>query len=461
MKKKNLAILLLTLLAVANIFAAKQKNEKALVNPKFEKEFKKTKMKVTATMYNTNLSYSDVVDVFLKRLSLMDSRPEVLTVDCVVSDKTKTLAKAKENIAWTVYDSNDGKYTFLVTDGGYILFTSSDFADKIENFSVVYDEFLFESAIFLKTVGKTYTYEELDALNRLLLGFENSTYYNSAYKKNITDMAYDGYDGRYSVSSKAFLEMCAKAGFDKTYDGDTFLCKAVADENVGLVKLLLSAGTDVNASNKDGKSPLTQAISWGGKNIEVIKLLLDAGADVNISNKHGESPLTQAISWSDKNIEVIKLLLDAGADVNVSDEYNRTPLSRAALENNLEVIKLLVKYGADLKTQGIDCFVDAMLHLIHYDEESDRSKESRAIQANLCAEYFIKSGIDINERHTNGKTMLMLIVHFKNVGNLISLLIEKGADVNAVDSVGKTALDYAQSVGNETAIKMLKQAGAK
>ena len=102
-----------------------------------------------------------------------------------------------------------------------------------------------------------------------------------------------------------------------------------------------------------------------------------------------------------------------------------------------------------------------MAVIVFYDKESDSSKESRAIQANLCAEYFIKSGIDINEKGTNGMTMLMLIVQFKNVENLISLLIEKGADVNAVNSFGKTALDYARSVGNETAIKMLKQAGAK
>ena len=55
---------------------------------------------------------------------------------------------------------------------------------------------------------------------------------------------------------------------------------AIAANRTKIANLLIKSGANVNASNNDGKSGLSLAVSI--ENIEVAKLLIDAGADVNL-----------------------------------------------------------------------------------------------------------------------------------------------------------------------------------
>ena len=112
----------------------------------------------------------------------------------------------------------------------------------------------------------------------------------------------------------------------------------------------IKAGADINARDKDGKTPLMYA-AWNNQNPEVIKVLLEAGADVNARDKNGWTPLMYA-AWNE-NPDVIKVLLEAGADVNARDKDGRTPLMWAAGSNqNPEVIKILLDAGADGKAKS-------------------------------------------------------------------------------------------------------------
>jgi ankyrin repeat protein len=59
--------------------------------------------------------------------------------------------------------------------------------------------------------------------------------------------------------------------------------------HVGLLKLLLSHGAEVNVRGPSGDTPLHHAIQHGVA--EIVKGLLDAGADPNARNDAGQSPL--------------------------------------------------------------------------------------------------------------------------------------------------------------------------
>ena len=80
--------------------------------------------------------------------------------------------------------------------------------------------------------------------------------------------------------------------------------KAAGEGNIEVVKQHLAAGTDVNAKNDGGYTPLDYAAFNGHK--EIVELLIAKGADVNAKNVDGETPLDWAISG--KQTELADLL---------------------------------------------------------------------------------------------------------------------------------------------------------
>ncbi|XP_074855630.1 ankyrin repeat domain-containing protein 22 [Carettochelys insculpta] len=72
-------------------------------------------------------------------------------------------------------------------------------------------------------------------------------------------------------------------------------------QNEHLIKMLLRAGTDVNATDYSGSTALHYACEM--KNQSIIPLLLEAHADLSIKNKNGETPLDIARRLKFTNIE--------------------------------------------------------------------------------------------------------------------------------------------------------------
>ena len=97
--------------------------------------------------------------------------------------------------------------------------------------------------------------------------------------------------------------------------------KASEEGNIEVVKQHLAAGTDVNAKDVNGSTPLTFA-----DNKEIAELLISEGADVNAKGMHGHrgTPLHSAASHGHK--EIAELLLAEGADVNAKSGNGSTPL---------------------------------------------------------------------------------------------------------------------------------------
>jgi ankyrin repeat protein len=117
------------------------------------------------------------------------------------------------------------------------------------------------------------------------------------------------------------------------------------------VQAAIYTGTDVNASDMIGVTPLMYA-SESNENLQVIAMLIDAGADVNATDDVGTTALMYAANGNE-NPEVIAMLLKAGTTVNVTDTAGSTPLMFAAQFNkNPEVINMLLNNGADAKAKN-------------------------------------------------------------------------------------------------------------
>ncbi|XP_052655914.1 ankyrin repeat domain-containing protein 22 isoform X3 [Harpia harpyja] len=103
-----------------------------------------------------------------------------------------------------------------------------------------------------------------------------------------------------------------------SFGGDTPLICACKQGNNRIVSYLLNRNADVNLRNKVSKTK---------QNENLIKMLLRAGADVNATDFSGSTALHYACKM--KNQAVIPLLLEAHADTSVKNQDGETPLDIA------------------------------------------------------------------------------------------------------------------------------------
>ena len=110
------------------------------------------------------------------------------------------------------------------------------------------------------------------------------------------------------------------------------------------LKTEIKIGENVNASNKDGSSPLHFAASYDNKSAYV-KTLINAGAKLSRRDKYGNTPMFYAVII--KNNDTVKLLLDAGASPDVRNINGQTTVHVAVISNNIAGLKTLLDAGAD------------------------------------------------------------------------------------------------------------------
>ncbi len=115
--------------------------------------------------------------------------------------------------------------------------------------------------------------------------------------------------------------------------------QAAKDGNIKVVKQHLDAGTDVDAKDTNGWTPLHLAALNGQK--ETTEILIAEGADVNTGDKI--TPLHYAAQYGE--MEIVELLISKGADVNAKGDAGDTPLDWAIQLKRTEISDLLRKHG--------------------------------------------------------------------------------------------------------------------
>jgi hypothetical protein len=120
------------------------------------------------------------------------------------------------------------------------------------------------------------------------------------------------------------------------YAKDSPLHVAAAGHRVEIAKLLLEAGANPDSAENHRRSrPLHYAADgyiiselWNEKNqVAMIRLLLKAGAEINAQDKNGATPLHRAVRT--RCAAAVKCLLDAGADTTIKNKPGSTPFHLA------------------------------------------------------------------------------------------------------------------------------------
>jgi hypothetical protein len=117
--------------------------------------------------------------------------------------------------------------------------------------------------------------------------------------------------------------------------------------DAALVKRLLGAGADPNASNSAGAT----ALMWAAPDPDKMQLLLDAGADVNARSDDRRTALVVA-SGIVGAAPALRLLLEYGADPSVWQPTDPSPLREAVRVDEAEMFRVLVEYGASPNGAG-------------------------------------------------------------------------------------------------------------
>jgi ankyrin repeat protein len=285
--------------------------------------------------------------------------------------------------------------------------------------------------------------------------------------------AAEGHDEvvRLLLEAGASDETLLKSGFNA-------LLFAVRGGHTPVVRRLLAAGADVNQTMQPqdtsprkpqpGTSPLTLALENG--HFELAVELLDAGADPNDS-RDGYAPLHR-ISWirtphrgegidgqpppegsgALTSLEFVREVVARGADVNARVKRGKyqparlnlkgcTPFLLAAYRGDLPLMQLLVELGADPTRTNADG-TTPLLAAVGVGTFAPGEMAGTEPEALAILDYLLDLGADINAVDANGETA-MHGAAYKNFPQVVAYLAEHGAKVevwNQPNRLGHTPL---------------------
>jgi ankyrin repeat protein len=236
---------------------------------------------------------------------------------------------------------------------------------------------------------------------------------------------------------------------------DTAMLFAARVGDLESAKLLAAAGANVNDADAWGVSATVMAAHAGFT--ELVEWLLDRGADPNAAAA-GFTAMHAAIMRRDTRM--VAALLAHGADANAplttwtptrrsSRDHNfapelvgATPYWLAARFNEPDVMRLLLKHGANA----------LVVHRVNYHHDEPVEPRTQVTTAVMAA-VGMGGGVAWVQPNRLERETLML--------ESVTLAVEQGVDVNAVNSDGRTALDAARALKFESVVKLLTDRGAR
>ena len=137
--------------------------------------------------------------------------------------------------------------------------------------------------------------------------------------------------------------------------------------NLERVRELLRAGADVNAKDRQNRTPLTHALKSPAASVELVQLLLDSGGTVAENSRFdGENTSLAAVCLRGGDPSKLALVLDGGADVLYQSSHGYDALMdaihRAHAETDprlIDVLKMLIAGGVPLN--GITSYNESAL----------------------------------------------------------------------------------------------------
>jgi len=289
------------------------------------------------------------------------------------------------------------------------------------------------------------------------------------------------------------------------------LVEACEEGYLEIVQALIKTGVDINRERPFVQGSALRQAAWQG-HTQIVRVLLESGADVLLPPENPKDSTALVLAAQEGHFDVVKLLVEAGANVNEVIYARNYALLAAAIEGyedifnyllpltNVELhqealneipngIKrrwrqenanpLLYEVTHNISNEDFDGAIDILqvgLDVSDFDEDGTTPLFMAVLKTSVSlVQFLLEAGANPDKGlEVEGKTPLMAVNTWgwkQECLIIISLLLEAGADINAIDlEEGWTALIYfiETLTYNETdklirrqAVKLLLQHGAE
>jgi len=257
--------------------------------------------------------------------------------------------------------------------------------------------------------------------------------------------------------------------------GFTPLLYAARQGCLDCARQLVAAGAAVNGTDPDGITPLLSSLL--NAHFDMAKFLLEAGANVNKWDWWGRTPLYAAVDFNTvphggrpdrpsldetTSAQMIEILLAAGANPNAQlklfppyrslrmdrgadaiIDIGATPLLRAARSGDTVAMKMLIERSALVDLPQVAGATPLMVAVgLGASPTDTRGKFRTQIDALAAAQVLLDAGANVNARDDSGRTALHAAAA-QGYSDVVKFLAEHGADLAVKDVDGVTPIDAA------------------
>ncbi|XP_070553325.1 LOW QUALITY PROTEIN: ankyrin-3-like, partial [Ptychodera flava] len=290
--------------------------------------------------------------------------------------------------------------------------------------------------------------------------------------------------------------------------GDTFLHRAASWGHYDVADYLITTGIescDIDSLNQNHETPLHRAVSYN--HIDIAQLLLHNGADPNVLDRYGTSLLHLAIANSYTNLVdlllqtvpslilngdgyaplhmacmnndagTVRALLRHSADVNIRErQTQQTPLHISVDRGHEGIVSYLCRCGADTNLRDRFGFLPLVLAVAHNDEaivqiltqhgssvnaaipERPHSMEENHAQSEHADQGF-ENNFRRSQKARNQKLTALHLAAENGYSNIVKILVESGARIDAKDIIGRTPFHMAATKGKLEVVKYFVHKG--
>ncbi len=267
-------------------------------------------------------------------------------------------------------------------------------------------------------------------------GALNSREHSTLISDALVVASHNGYVDILKLLHKVYSTFDISSKKTETEPSTTPLIAAINNNRLKTIEYLLNNGASIEYKGDTKMTPLAHAMSnWCYK------------TPADISKLQGNSFKQELEHFKNKQIQTIELLLKKGANPHTIDVLGRTPIAVVAFPclapdwtSTHKLLDLLLKYGAHIN-----------------------GDKGRIIPLNVATpemtSVLLDKGADVNATDSLGITPLIQAVS-TNQMNKLQILLKAGANVNHTDELFRTALSIAIENNDAEIVKVLLENGA-
>jgi ankyrin repeat protein len=263
------------------------------------------------------------------------------------------------------------------------------------------------------------------------------------------------------------------------------LCAAASGESEEFFKFLLESKFKAKLDEQSLQAALRSAVM--AENVKSVEILLGLGVNPDSPDDDKKTTLMLLLyrsNCSAKSKEIIRMLIAAGANLQSSDRWGKTVWQYAAHQKDQEVLGMILPPSEEDTDDSLAIAFEkaaenynfpAMEHiLLNHPDFKLENQGKKAFASSLkfnriqVIDWFFRRGFDLQKASIKAP----MTIYLKNIDkysswneeNILSLLLENGAQVNETDEIFASALDYlwlSNCEWKNDGIAFLENAGGK